>query len=43
MDIINIKSSLYDYSVEFIEDFSAELEGFSKNTAYVIDANVYKL
>lgn len=43
MDIINIHSSLYDYSVEFVEDFSEKLSEFADTTAYVIDANVYKL
>lgn len=43
MDIINIHSSLYDYSVEFVEDFSDKLHEFHDNTVYIIDANVYKL
>lgn len=41
MDIINIHSSLYDYSVEFVEDFSTKLNQFADTTAYVIDSNVY--
>ena len=43
MDIINIHSSLYDYTVEFVEDFSNKLGEFSDTTAYVIDKNVYDL
>lgn len=43
MDIINIHSSLYDYTVEFVEDFSKKLGEFSDTTAYVIDKNVYDL
>lgn len=43
MDIINIHSNLYDYSVEFVEDFSDELKKFEESTTYVIDANVYNL
>ena len=43
MDIINIHSSLYDYSVEFVEDFSKKLGESSDTTAYVIDRNVYDL
>ena len=41
MDIINIHSSLYDYSVEFVDDFSTKLNQFADTTAYVIDSNVY--
>lgn len=43
MDKIDIKSSLYDYSVEFTEDFSKALSEFGDATAYVIDRNVYNL
>ncbi len=43
MDTINIKSSLYDYTVDFTDDFSENLKGFSETTAYVIDQNVYNL
>ncbi|WP_051197619.1 3-dehydroquinate synthase family protein [Butyrivibrio sp. MB2005] len=43
MDIIDIKSKLYDYSVEFTDDFSKNLEKFEDTTAYVIDKNVYEL
>ena len=41
MDTINIKSSLYDYTVDFVDDFSGKLKEFAENTAYVIDKNVY--
>ena len=43
MDTINIKSSLYDYTVDFTDDFSENLKVFSETTAYVIDQNVYNL
>ena len=43
MDTINIKSSLYDYTVDFTDDFSEQLRSFSETTAYVIDQNVYNL
>jgi 3-dehydroquinate synthase len=43
METINIHSSLYDYSVNFTEDFSKQLADFESTTAYVIDVNVYKL
>lgn len=43
MDTIKIKSSLYDYTVDFTDDFSENLKGFSETTAYVIDQNVYNL
>ncbi|MCR5773774.1 MAG: hypothetical protein K6G42_01695, partial [Lachnospiraceae bacterium] len=43
MDKINISSSLYDYSVEFTEDFTETLRTFAETTAYVIDKNVYEL
>ncbi len=43
MDTINIKSSLYDYTVDFTDDFSENLKGFAETTAYVIDQNVYNL
>lgn len=43
MDTINIKSSLYDYTVDFTDDFSENLKAFSETTAYVIDQNVYNL
>ena len=43
MDIINIKSSLYDYSVEFVDDFSEKIKDFGKECVYVIDQNVFNL
>lgn len=43
MDIINIHSNLYDYTVEFVDDFSRKLSEFGDTTAYVIDKNVYEL
>lgn len=43
MNTININSKLYDYSVEFVEDFSEKLSEFADTSVYVIDANVYKL
>ncbi len=43
MDTIKIKSSLYDYTVDFTDDFSENLKAFSETTAYVIDQNVYNL
>ena len=43
MDTINIKSKLYDYAVEFVNDFSTAVESFGENVTYVIDQNVYHL
>lgn len=43
MDTISIHSNLYDYTVEFVNDFSEKLEQFEDTTAYVIDRNVYEL
>lgn len=43
MDTINITSRLYDYSVEFTDDFSASLKTFGDATTFVIDRNVYDL
>ena len=43
MDTIKIKSSLYDYTVDFTDDFSEKLKTFADTTAYVIDNNVYNL
>lgn len=40
---IKIHSSLYDYSVEFVESFASQLAMFRENTAYVIDRRVYEL
>lgn len=43
MDKIAIKSSLYDYEVEFVENFEEKLNTFGETTVYVIDKNVYNL
>lgn len=44
MDTINIKSSLYDYEVAFIDDVKEELKKICvENCSFVIDANIYKL
>lgn len=44
MDTINICSRLYNYSVEFTDDFAERLTSFDlASTTYVIDKNVYKL
>lgn len=43
MDTIKIESSLYDYSVDFVEDFSVKLRDFEDAVTYVIDRNVYEL
>lgn len=40
---IPIKSRLFDYSVEFIDDFAETLKTFGETTVYVIDKNVYAL
>ena len=41
--IIKITSKLYDYSVNFVNDFADTLKTFADTTAYVIDKNVYGL
>lgn len=43
MNKIDIKSNLYDYSAEVIEDFSSVLSSFGNKVVYVIDRNVYEL
>ncbi len=43
MDRIDIKSSLYDYSVEFTKDFESVLDSIEEQCTYVIDKNVYDL
>ena len=43
MDIIEIKSRLFDYSVEFVDHFEQTINAFAPSTAYVIDKNVYEL
>lgn len=40
---IDIKSSLYDYSVYFVDSFDTVLKEYSENITYVIDRNVYEL
>ena len=43
MEHIDIHSSLYDYSVDFITDFSYNVQDESLTKAYIIDKNVYRL
>lgn len=43
MEKITIKSSLYDYDVELVDDFSETLQQFGECCTYVIDNNVYNL
>ena len=43
MERIGIKSSLYDYSVEFTNDFSKNIAEFDDKLTFVIDRNVYNL
>lgn len=43
MDTIQIKSKLYDYTVDFTDDFTKILSGFGQETVFVIDKNVYHL
>ena len=43
MKNINIKSRLYDYSVEFVDNVSSFINESNKNITYVISKNVYKL
>ena len=40
---ILITSKLYDYSVEFIDDFQDTINAFENTCVYVIDKNVYEL
>ena len=40
--IIDVKSRLYNYQVEFVKDFSECLKCFSHNCVYVIDRNVFE-
>lgn len=42
MDVIEIKSRLFDYTVEFVDHFEQVLPDFAP-AAYVIDKNVYDL
>ena len=43
METLTIHSHLYEYSVQFVESFGDQLQGFSTRTAYVIDKNIYRL
>ena len=43
METIQIRSRLYDYPVDFTNDFTIEMKKFENTTAYVIDRNVYNL
>ncbi len=43
MDTMQIHSRLYDYTVDFINDFTEILAEFQKEVVYVIDKNVYHL
>lgn len=41
--IIPITSRLYEYTVEFVDDFEKTLGSFGPDTVYTIDKNVYEL
>ena len=41
METMNIHSSLYDYTVDFVEDFSQTMKQFGDRVAYVIDKNIF--
>lgn len=44
MEKLKIKSSLYDYAVEFVKDTKSKIESFDRDTtAFVIDSNIYDL
>lgn len=44
MEIIEIRSKLYDYTVDFVDDFTEKLKEFDSNTTtYVVDKLVYEL
>ena len=43
MNTINIRSRLYDYSVDFVDDVLPVIRAAGADTAYVIDHNVYRL
>lgn len=43
MNKIDIRSSLYNYSAEIIDDFSVVLSVFGNKAVYVVDKNVYNL
>ena len=41
-NVIQIKSKLYDYEVEFVSDFQQALQSIKGNLIYVIDNNEKK-
>ena len=43
MDTINIKSNLYNYEVEFIENLDTQISKFDNCCSFVIDKNVFNL
>ena len=43
LNTINISSRLYDYSVDFVDNFKSIISSFEGKCVYVIDSNVYKL
>lgn len=43
MDKINIKSSLYNYEVEFITSVAEKIKEFGEQCTFVIDKNIYEL
>ncbi len=43
MDAIKIKSNLYDYEVDFVEDFSVTLKSFDSKVLLIIDRKVHTL
>lgn len=43
METVRIRSGLYDYTVDFVDDFSLKLRDLEDRTVYVMDRNVYHL
>ena len=43
MDVIKIKSHLYDYQVEFCNSFETVIQTITENKIYVVDKNVYAI
>lgn len=43
METINIKSRMYDYSVDFVDNLSKEIENLKGHSVFVIDKNVFQL
>lgn len=43
MEIINIKSRLFDYSVEFVDHFADTMKGITDPVALIVDGNVLRL